>query len=156
MWAQDDMFRPLNLPEQQKKGKKARSLSLGEEGESKKGVSSLLSKASEARSQAKKLMINGPRPETQFKEAERAQIQEEELPNQILRSLQQEEERKSNHDEQMQQRVNEEAEQNPLEVPSEKEDKKTADDEGSAGIPCDLRDEEIERQDQLFDHSLND
>jgi hypothetical protein len=44
------MYKPFGLPEKQKKNKKTRSLSLGEEGEGKKGVSSLISKVSDARS----------------------------------------------------------------------------------------------------------
>ena len=52
------MFKPLRLAEGTRKGKKTRSLSLGGENEGKKGVSSLISKVSEARSQAQKLKNN--------------------------------------------------------------------------------------------------
>ena len=36
-------------------------------------------------------------------------------------------------------------EDNPLEVPADKEDKKTADEEGSAGLLGDIRDEDLNR-----------
>ena len=46
-------------------------------------------------------------------------------------------------------------EENPLEVPAEKEDKKTADEEGSAGI-MDEREDVIMRENDIFDHSMRD
>jgi hypothetical protein len=49
-FAHDDMTRPLRFPDNGKSGKKTRSLSLGGEKDGKKGVSSLVSKISEARS----------------------------------------------------------------------------------------------------------